>query len=75
VGVVKKFVGCIQEQLLESKKVKLDGLGTFYLSCQSMGVEDPEDYDPRKHISGLRVRFAGDRSKNSAYKKSASRSA
>ena len=32
-GVVKKFVRCIQEQLLESRKVKLDGLGTFYLKA------------------------------------------
>ena len=31
VGVVKKFVKCIQELLLQSHKVKLDGLGTFYL--------------------------------------------
>ena len=30
-GVVKKFVGCISEQLLQSKKVRLDGIGTFYL--------------------------------------------
>jgi predicted histone-like DNA-binding protein len=33
-GVVKKFVRCIQEQLLESRKVKLDGLGTFYLKAR-----------------------------------------
>ncbi len=30
-GVTKKFVNCIQELLLDSHKVKLDGLGTFYL--------------------------------------------
>ena len=30
-GVVKKFIGCIQELLLESHKVRLDGIGTFYL--------------------------------------------
>jgi len=30
-GVVKKFVGCIQELLLDSHKVRLDGIGTFYL--------------------------------------------
>ena len=33
VGVVKKFVKCIQELLLQSHKVKLDGLGTFYLKA------------------------------------------
>ena len=30
-GVVKKFIGCIQELLLDSHKVRLDGIGTFYL--------------------------------------------
>jgi predicted histone-like DNA-binding protein len=30
-GVVKKTIKCIQELLLDSHKVKLNGLGTFYL--------------------------------------------
>ena len=34
-GVLKKAEKCILEQLLDSKKVKLDGLGTFYLSAQN----------------------------------------
>jgi predicted histone-like DNA-binding protein len=71
VGVVKKFVSCIQELLLESKKVKLDGIGTFYLACKSLGVDDVDDYVPRKHITNLKVRFSGDRSKLSGYKKAA----
>ena len=32
-GVLDKARKCILEQLLDSKKVKLDGLGTFYLSA------------------------------------------
>ena len=70
-GVVKNFVTCIQELLLESKKVKLNGLGTFYLSCKSIGVDEADDFEPRKHIKNLMVRFTGDRSKKSVYKKSA----
>ena len=30
-GVVKKFIACIPELLLDSHKVRLDGIGTFYL--------------------------------------------
>ena len=30
-GVVKKFVACIPEMLLNSHKVRLNGIGTFYL--------------------------------------------
>ena len=32
-GVMKKFKTCLLEMLLESKKVKVAGLGTFYLTC------------------------------------------
>ena len=40
-GVVKKFVSCIQELLLSSHKVKLDGLGTFYLKPRlKMGTNE-----------------------------------
>jgi hypothetical protein len=58
------------ELLAEGNKVKLDGIGTLYINCQSMGVEAPEDYDPQKHITGLRVRFLGDQSNDSLYSKS-----
>jgi len=41
VGVVKKFIKCIQELLLQSHKVKLDGLGTFYLKPRlKVGVNE-----------------------------------
>lgn len=40
-GVTRKFVNCIQELLLSSHKVKLDGLGTFYLKPRlKMGTNE-----------------------------------
>ena len=33
-GVMKKVKTCLVEMLLESKKVKIAGLGTFYLTCE-----------------------------------------
>ena len=33
-GVMKKVKTCLLEMLLESKKVKIAGLGTFYLTCE-----------------------------------------
>ena len=33
-GVLKKFKNCLIEMLLDSKKVKIAGLGTFYLTCE-----------------------------------------
>ena len=37
-GVVERFVMCFEELLLEGNKIKLDGLGTFYLSANTEGV-------------------------------------
>ena len=37
-GVVEKFINCFEELLLEGNKIKLDGLGTFYLSANTEGV-------------------------------------
>ncbi len=67
-GVVKKFVGCIQELMLEGKKVRLNGLGTFYIGCTSTGVNNADDYDVNKHITALHTKFIPDQSKFSKYK-------
>jgi hypothetical protein len=45
--------------LLESKKVKIEGLGTFYttLENQKNGANKKEDYNPNKHMKALHIRF------------------
>ena len=43
-GVVEKFVNCFEELLLEGYKVKLDGLGTFYISLSTQGAETAEEF-------------------------------
>ena len=65
-GVVEKFVCCFEELLLEGHKVKLDGLGTFYLSARSKGEEKEEDFTA-ENFESLRVRFLPDQSKQSEY--------
>ena len=43
-GVMKKVKTCLLEMLLESKKVKIAGLGTFYLTCECQkGGADKEN--------------------------------
>ena len=58
-GVLEKFRSCLVEMLLNSKKVKIEGLGTFYCTIenQKRGSLKKEDYNPNKHIKGLHVRF------------------
>ena len=65
-GVVEKFVCCFEELLLEGHKVKLDGLGTFYLTAKSKGEEKEEDFTA-ENFESLRVRFLPDQSKQSEY--------
>ena len=62
VGVLQRFSTCIEELLQEGYKVKLDGLGTFYLSVQSTGDSDPDKYDAG-NIVAVRIRFLADKSK------------
>ena len=61
-GVMKKFKNCLIEMLLESKKVKIAGLGTFYLTaeCTKGGAEKEEDFNVNQHLEALHIRFLPD---------------
>ena len=58
-GVLEKFRSCLIEMLLESKKVKIEGLGTFYctLENQKGGALKKEDFNVQKHLKALHIRF------------------
>ena len=58
-GVLEKFRSCLVEMLLESKKVKIEGLGTFYctLENQKNGAQKKEDFNVNKHLKALHIRF------------------
>ena len=58
-GVLEKFRSCLIEMLLESKKVKIDGLGIFYTTIENTGggAETKEDYNVSEHIKALHIRF------------------
>ena len=61
-GVMKKFKSCLLEMLLESKKVKVAGLGTFYLTCecQKGGADKEADFNVNQHLKALHIRFLPD---------------
>ena len=61
-GVMKKFKNCLLEMLLNSRKVKITGLGTFYLTaeCQKGGADKEEDFYVREHLKALHIRFLPD---------------
>ena len=62
VSVLEKFRSCLIEQLLNSRKVKIDGLGIFYLTaeCAKGGAESPEKFNVQKNIEALHIRFLPD---------------
>ena len=63
-GVLTKAEACVVEMLLESKKVKLEGLGTFYLMAENKkgGAPSLEKFNPKSTFNGLHIRFLPDSS-------------
>lgn len=61
-GVLEKFRSCMLEQLLNSRRVKIDGLGTFYLTaeCAPGGAKTEDEFNVQKHVQALHVRFLPD---------------
>ena len=64
VGVLEAFRSCLIEQMLESKKVKVDGLGTFYVTIANKegGEKDLSKFNIGTIAQGLRLRFLPDAS-------------
>ena len=58
-GVLEAFRNCCIEQLLESKKVKVEGLGTFYVTIANKkgGEKDLSKFNINSMAVGLRLRF------------------
>ena len=58
-GVMEKFRSCLIEMLLESKRVKIEGLGTFYatIECSKGGAVSKDKFNVQKNIEGLHIRF------------------
>ena len=50
-GVMEKFRSCLLEMLLNSKRVKIEGLGTFYatIECAKGGAVSKDKFNVQKH--------------------------
>ena len=61
-GVLEKFRSCLLEMLLNSRRVKIDGLGTFFTTIENEpgGVAKKEDFSPQKNLKALHIRFMPD---------------
>jgi len=61
-GVLEKFRSCLLEMLLNSRRVKIDGLGTFFTTIENEpgGAARKEDFSPQKNLKALHIRFMPD---------------
>lgn len=57
-AVLTKAVSCMRENLLAGKKIELGDLGEFFITVNSEGVENAEDYNPAIHVKAVNVNWA-----------------
>ena len=58
-GVLEKFRSCLIEMLLDSKRVKIDGLGTFFTTIENEkgGAVSEEKFSVNSNLKALHIRF------------------
>lgn len=56
-AVLTKAVGCMRENLLAGKKIELGDLGEFFVTVNSVGVDNAEDYNPAIHVKAVNVNW------------------
>jgi len=56
-AVLTELVSVMTIELQNSNKVKIDGLGLFYLMIKSSGVENEKDYNAGENIKNVYTRF------------------
>ena len=61
-GVLEKFRSCLLEMLLDSKKVKIDGLGIFYCTIENQkgGATTADVFSVNQNLKALHIRFLPD---------------
>ena len=64
-ATINKMTKCIKHLLMDGKNVKLDGLGTFYLSVTSTGDSDATKFSAADNIKHVQIKFRPDASADS----------
>ena len=65
-AVLDELVETMRDQLQDSKRVKLDGFGSFKIGIRSCGAESPKQFSTSENVKGMRVIFMPERSTDSA---------
>ena len=63
---VMELVEVMKDQMQDSKRVKLDGFGSFKIGIESKGAATAAKFAVAEHIKGLHVVFMPERTKDTA---------
>ena len=64
-AVLDELVETMRDQLQESKRVKLDGFGSFKIGVSSIGAATANEFSAAKHIKGMHIVFTPERTQDS----------
>ena len=65
-AVIEELVEVMKDQMQDSKRVKLDGFGSFKIGIESKGAATAAKFTVAEHIKGLHVVFMPERTKDTA---------
>ena len=69
-AVIEELVEVMKDQMQDSKRVKLDGFGSFKIGIESKGAQPAGKYSVSEHVKGLHVVFMPERTTDSGGNKS-----
>ena len=65
-AVLDELVETMRDQLQDSKRVKLDGFGSFKIGLNSKGARTARSFTVADHIEGMNIVFSPENTKDSA---------
>ena len=65
-AVIEELVETMRDQLQDSKRIKLDGFGSFKIGVRSIGANSAKEFSVSENIKGMRVIFSPERASDSA---------
>ena len=67
-AVLDELVETMRDQLQDSKRVKLDGFGSFKIGLSSIGAATANEFSASSHIKGMHIVFTPERTQDSTGK-------
>ena len=64
-AVLDELVETMRDQLQDSKRVKLDGFGSFKIGLSSIGAATANEFSASSHIKGMHIVFTPERTSDS----------